>query len=793
MGLENNVPNSLINPILQLCYALAPLRDQALLSQLNPFHFEEANQNTVVCEMGFLFHMMRLVEEHALRGVPDVDKVVRAANFQRVFQTLQLIPEAVALSLFDEALQSDLQQFIQIFVPFLLRLLRKEIDQENAASTGGAQGGRKSRWNHNNSANSNGSSQAKTFAQPSNAVDELFGYSTLPSTTFLHSGVHKVDPKLNRSLVLDLIYPSLNSALAGGPSSFSKRSSGGPAKPSISPVPSTANLTQQAAISFSVAKYKVTGRKSRPNSSFAAVLWGSFQREVSMKGWCSESDAFEPFKKVHSLVSLPKVLSLLCGNTQADVKDSTTLAGALGETIGQGSTHSNYWSHPVLVTATAATATNASSSSEDAPEDPVDALLGVPAGESRQFAWLPVELEVAYKNGPDNAGPSSPLATSAPETTAKLIISCRCVPYTQIESSRNCVGDCSSIWICFDGNFEVVLPHAASESAEFAFLRSGSATEWTVQRFQLSSLVLQVTPPPAAAPLGLLNVPVVTSSSAGERKNLVLQLNKSASSTAHANNETNTNWHLFNDFIVQKIPLSDVVSFPAWKHPCIVCFDSCKAQDDLIGAPPPPSDALVVPASVLHLESMSRTPSIRLLQSFATLPGPGDLIAFDGEFVSVSLEKSVINAAGERVVSEEVRQVLARISLLDMGHGPRDTEGSDAGTAGANSVQVTEGPGATVFNKNMMRIIADDYILPVEPVLDYVTRFSGITEEDLNPVSSKHSILSQRAAYLKLRYFIDAKCVFVGHGLQKDFETANIFVPPEQVRYLPGLINTLPF
>lgn len=80
-----------------------------------------------------------------------------------------------------------------------------------------------------------------------------------------------------------------------------------------------------------------------------------------------------------------------------------------------------------------------------------------------------------------------------------------------------------------------------------------------------------------------------------------------------------------------------------------------------------------------------------------------------------------------------------------------------------------------------MRVLADDYILPVEPVVDYVTRFSGITADDLNPLTSRHSVLSQRSAYLKLRYFIDHKCIFVGHGLQKDFETANIFIPPQQV------------
>jgi PAB-dependent poly(A)-specific ribonuclease subunit 2 len=82
----------------------------------------------------------------------------------------------------------------------------------------------------------------------------------------------------------------------------------------------------------------------------------------------------------------------------------------------------------------------------------------------------------------------------------------------------------------------------------------------------------------------------------------------------------------------------------------------------------------------------------------------------------------------------------------------------------------------------MMRILADDYILPIEPVLDYVTRFSGITEDDLNPHTSKHAVVTQRTAYLKLRYFLDRGCVFVGHGLEKDFEIANIFIPPEQVR-----------
>ena len=738
VGLENNVPNSLINPILQLFYALPSLRDQALLSQLSPYHHQEAGQGSVLCELGFLFHMIRLVGYYSTQ-CGQVDRVVRAANFQRIFQTLKLIPEAVALSLFDETLQNDLQQFIQILTPFLLRLLAKEIEQESSAGPGFGRGG-KGKWNN-----------LSKFS--SNAIDDIFGFSTISSTTFLHSGTRKMDPKHNRAMSLDLIYPSLNSKLpTSKPGSSSCSMEDG-----ISDFPVQYSPT-----------YKVTGQNDRAHASFAAVLWGSFQREMSMKGWCAESDAFEPFKKVQSLISLPKVLTLLCGNTQADVKDSTTLAGAMGETIGQGSTHCNFWSHPLLITVINSAQNNKALLQQDP-------LLGCTVGGSREFAWLPVEIEVAFKTDAivEVLGREHTSVGASPpgrRHKCRLIVSCRCVQYSSITDSPE---PGTSVWIVFDGANEDVFAGPASSLPMFGFL---STEEWKVQAFDLMALVLQVTPPQAPTP-SIPNISAAIAAAQVERKHLVLQLNKF---------DDGCNWHLFNDFVVQKIPLDDVVSFPSWKNPCIVCF----AQKDIATTSinsGVPLEKLVVPASVLQLESLSRTPSIRLLQSFATLPGPGDLIAFDGEFVSVSLEKSMINAAGERVVSEEVRQVLARISLLDMGHGPRDTESLGAPGFQLNSPGSSgpaEGTGATAFNKNMMRIIADDYILPVEPVLDYVTRFSGITEEDLNPVSSKHSILTQRAAYLKLRYFIDAKCIFVGHGLQKDFETANIFVPPEQVKLI---------
>lgn len=49
-------------------------------------------------------------------------------------------------------------------------------------------------------------------------------------------------------------------------------------------------------------------------------------------------------------------------------------------------------------------------------------------------------------------------------------------------------------------------------------------------------------------------------------------------------------------------------------------------------------------------------------------------------------------------------------------------------------------------------MFVDDYVLPSERVMDYLTRFSGLTAMDLDPSSSRHHLVTPRTAYLKLRY-----------------------------------------
>jgi PAB-dependent poly(A)-specific ribonuclease subunit 2 len=67
------------------------------------------------------------------------------------------------------------------------------------------------------------------------------------------------------------------------------------------------------------------------------------------------------------------------------------------------------------------------------------------------------------------------------------------------------------------------------------------------------------------------------------------------------------------------------------------------------------------------------------------------------------------------------------------------------------------------------KILLDDYIRPSEPVVDYMTRFSGIRPGDLEGSTPRHHVSTLKPTYLKLRRLVDAGVVFVGHGLKQDF------------------------
>jgi len=153
-----------------------------------------------------------------------------------------------------------------------------------------------------------------------------------------------------------------------------------------------------------------------------------------------------------------------------------------------------------------------------------------------------------------------------------------------------------------------------------------------------------------------------------------------------------------------------------------------------------------IPLEVMNAPSLSNFSS-RFIK-LPDLPRKGDLLAIDAEFVSVQHEDSYLSANGSKVTVTEGRHALARVSVV-------------------------------ICQTNT--VLIDDYVLPEEPIVDYLTRFSGVQQHDLDPITSTHHLVNLMTAKLKLRLLLKRGCIFVGHGLAKDFRILNMFVPPNQI------------
>ncbi|RUS20974.1 LOW QUALITY PROTEIN: hypothetical protein BC937DRAFT_93946 [Endogone sp. FLAS-F59071] len=234
-------------------------------------------------------------------------------------------------------------------------------------------------------------------------------------------------------------------------------------------------------------------------------------------------------------------------------------------------------------------------------------------------------------------------------------------------------------------------------------------------------------------------------------------------------------WYLFNDFLVKNVSEQEVMSFKStWKIPAVVQYTRIN-WSELVDLDSLPSEvdksilfndisiskyagaifhqkSLFLPLSTIdiyYFRNRGDIPTSYKILSYDELPGPGTLVAIDAEFVALNQEETEIRSDGTKSMIRPSRLSLARVSVL----------------RGDNT--------AVPF--------IDDYIATSEPVVDYLTEFSGIEAGDLDPATSKHTLVPLKVAYKKLRLLVDMGCVFVGHGLKKDFRIINILVPPEQV------------
>jgi len=119
--------------------------------------------------------------------------------------------------------------------------------------------------------------------------------------------------------------------------------------------------------------------------------------------------------------------------------------------------------------------------------------------------------------------------------------------------------------------------------------------------------------------------------------------------------------------------------------------------------------------------------------------------------VAVKLPEYEVSADGVREIVRPTTHSLARVSVV---RGQGEAEGE---------------------------AFTDDYIRIHENIVDYLTMFSGIEEQDLDPARSRHNLVPLKTAYKKLWVLLNLGCKFLGHGLRQDFRVINIQVPKSQV------------
>ena len=132
-------------------------------------------------------------------------------------------------------------------------------------------------------------------------------------------------------------------------------------------------------------------------------------------------------------------------------------------------------------------------------------------------------------------------------------------------------------------------------------------------------------------------------------------------------------------------------------------------------------------------------------------PYEGTIIALDTEFVAVRQPEIEMNSDGERETIRPIVYALARVSVV---RGSGEDEGLP---------------------------FIDDYVASKEPIVDYLTSYSGIVHGDLDPRISRHNLVPLKVAYKKLWILLNLGCKFLGHGLKQDFRVTNIHVPKAQV------------
>lgn len=216
--------------------------------------------------------------------------------------------------------------------------------------------------------------------------------------------------------------------------------------------------------------------------------------------------------------------------------------------------------------------------------------------------------------------------------------------------------------------------------------------------------------------------------------------------------EEKEQWYVFNDFAITPVSEHDALSFNMdWKVPCVLVY----ARRDINNV----YDLNILPqisSNILYSDKSLAMKQLRFSRNFTPLNSSevlqeGDVVGVDAEFVTLNQEESEMRGDGTLSTLRPSQMSVARITVV-RGWGPLQ--------------------GVPFI---------DDYISTSEQVVDYLTKFSGIKPGDLDVNRSSKHLTTLKTSYQKLRYLIQAKVIFIGHGLKKDFRVINLVIPRDQV------------
>ncbi|RKP36537.1 ubiquitin carboxyl-terminal hydrolase-domain-containing protein [Dimargaris cristalligena] len=219
-------------------------------------------------------------------------------------------------------------------------------------------------------------------------------------------------------------------------------------------------------------------------------------------------------------------------------------------------------------------------------------------------------------------------------------------------------------------------------------------------------------------------------------------------------------WYLFNDFLVRSTTEAEVFEFgQPWRTPVVLFLTRVGMAETAAPAIAELPNTLDPHTLITPAKYNRQTLAVPLTPDELPLPR-GYVCALDAEFVVQNQAEIEVRSDGTRHLVRPNLLRLARVSVI-RGRHPRKGEP-----------------------------FLDDYVAATVPIADYVTAYSGVRENDLNPRLSRKHLLPLKWVYRKLRYLVDTGCTFVGHGLSKDLRTINIYIPPAQIIDTVGIFRS---